>query len=403
LLNKSRKGQACEKKCQNTTPKLDDAEVLRRAEATLEKYFPLQADGYCCKTQTLYQVLIGLGVKKSTIQSICAELSQAPDGETVRGYLNQQLNIDQLSRLEQQLNAALAANWPKKLRRAGSIPVAMDFHDRPYYGKSEQSKGLWVRGETKGGTTHFYRVATAYAMVSGQRVTLAIHFVLPKQETVEVLGALWHRLRQHAIRISCLFLDKGFASVEVYQYLDKRQQPALIACPIRGKQGGTRALCQGNKSYQAEHTFHSGKRQLFTAQVSVCRVFTTAKRTGRHKREARWLLFVRIHLNWTPTQCRQRYRKRFGIETSYRLTNKLLGWTTSPNPALRFVLMGLGFVLLNLWVELCWEFTQVARRGGRTLKADLFRQQRFINFLIRALEHIYGYVSEITAPSPPLL
>ena len=37
------------------------------------------------------------------------------------------------------------------------------------------------------------------------------------------------------------------------------------------------------------------------------------------------------------------------------------------------------------------------------LKATLFRQQRFINFLIRALERLYGYVSEITAPSVPLL
>jgi hypothetical protein len=85
------------------------------------------------------------------------------------------------------------------------------------------------------------------------------------------------------------------------------------------------------------------------------------------------------------------------------LTNKLLGWTTSPNPALRFVLLGLGFVWLNLWVDLCWEFTQIARRGGRLLKTALFRQQRFINFLIRALERHYGYISEITAPSAPLL
>jgi putative transposase len=137
--------------------------------------------------------------------------------------------------------------------------------------------------------------------------------------------------------------------------------------------------------------------------MSVCRVFTTARRTGRHKRQATWLLFVRIHLDWTPERCRQRYRKRFGIETSYRLTNKLLGWTTSPNPALRFVLLGLGFVLLNLWVHLCWESTQVARRGGRMLRTDLFRQQRFINFLIRALERLYGFFSEITAPSAPLL
>ena len=37
------------------------------------------------------------------------------------------------------------------------------------------------------------------------------------------------------------------------------------------------------------------------------------------------------------------------------------------------------------------------------LKATLFRQQRFINFLIRALERLYGCISTITAPSASLL
>jgi len=376
---------------------------LRRAKATLEKYLPMEAEGYSCTGETLHEVLIGVGVKQGTIESVCAELAQAPDGETIRGYLNEQLRVEDLPRLERQINGALAAHWPKKLRRAGPVEVAMDFHNRCYYGKSEQAEGLWVRGETKDGTTRFYRVATAYAIVHGQRVTLSIHFVLPEEGTVEILADLWRNLRQRAMQISCLYLDKGFASIEVYDYLHRRGQPALIACPNRGKKGGTRALCKGNKSYHAEHTFNRGSGESFTAQMSVCRVFATAKRTGRHKRQASWLLFVRIHLDWPPERCRQRYRKRFGIETSYRLANKLLGWTTSPNPALRFMLMGLGFVLLNLWVHLCWEFTQVARRGGRCLKPSLFRQQRFINFLIRALEHLYGCISSITAPSAPLL
>jgi len=347
--------------------------------------------------------LIGVGVKQGTLESVSAELADAPDGETIRRYLNEQLRVEDLPRLERQINAALAAQWPKQLRRGGAVEVAMDFHDRPYYGRREQSAGWWVRGEAKAGTTRFYRVATAYAMVRSQRVTLAIRFVLPREETVVVLAELWRRLRQRGVRISCLYLDKGFASVAVFDYLQERQQPALIACPIRGTKGGTRALCRGKESYRTEHRFKSGSGEWLTAQMSVCRVLTTANRTGRHKRQATWRLFVQMHLDWTPERCRQRYRQRFGIETSYRLANKLLGWTTSPNPALRFVLLGLGFVLLNLWVHLCWEFTQVARRGGRMLKAALFRQQRFINFLIRALERLYGYVSEITAPSVPLL
>ena len=384
-------------------PKLTDEEVLRRAHSTLETHLPLEADGYSCSSTTLYEVLIGVAAHKSTIESVCAELAEAPDGETVRGYLNEQFRVEELSTLERQLNAALTTNWPSKIRRGGPLDVAMDFHDRPYYGKAEQSEGLWVRGKAKDGTTRFYRVATAYAMVRGQRVTLAIRFVLPEDDTVKVVARLWGGLRRRGLQIKCLYMDKGFASVEVFEYLHTRHQPALIACPIRGKDGGTRALCQGRGSYRTTHTFNSGTDQRYTAEVAMCRVFATAKRTGRHQRSADWLLFVLIDLDWTPKQCRQRYRQRFGIETSYRLANQLLGWTTSANPAYRFVLMALGFVLLNLWIQLCWEFTQVARRGGRFLDTERFRQQRFIHFLIHALEKLYGRILEITAPAVPLL
>jgi len=384
-------------------PKLHDAEVLQRAQAIVEKHLPLEADGYRCTSTTLYQVLLGVAANRSTIEAVCADLAGAPDGETIRRYFNEQLRVEDLPALERQINTALSANWPQRLRRGGAVSVAMDFHDRPYYGKAAQDEALWVRGSARDGTTRFYRVATAYLIKRGQRVTLSIRFVLPEDKTVEVVADLRRSLCQRGLEIGCLYLDKGFASVEVFQFLQRCAQPALIACPIRGKTGGTRALCTGRKSYGTDYTFKSGSGEQLTAAVALCRLFTTAKRTGRNPRRGEWLLFVQIGLHWTPEQCRQRYRKRFGIETSYRLANKLLGWTTSPNPAYRFVLLGLGFILLNLWVHLCWLYTQVARRGRRVLARELFRQQRFIKFLIRALERLYGCVAEITAPAAPLL
>src|SRR5215831_2056221 len=45
-----------------------------------------------------------------------------------------------------------------------------------------------------------------------------------------------------------------------------------------------------------------------------------------------------IAVDWTPERCRQRYKKRFGVETSYRLGNKQLGWTCpsrKSHPALK--------------------------------------------------------------------
>ena len=85
-------------------------------------------------------------------------------------------------------------------------------------------------------------------MLNGLRVTLALHFVRPDDDLVSLLDCLLQRSATLGLRCKRLFLDKGFAGTPVLAYLTQRRQPAIIACPIRGKRGGTRALCQGRRS-----------------------------------------------------------------------------------------------------------------------------------------------------------
>ncbi len=385
----------------NDTLKLTDDQVLTRAHDLLQAHLPLTAEGSCCTTDDLLNVLLGLAVNRGTVEAVCRDWLTAPDPETVRHYLNEQLCVEDLSALEQRLNAALRAEVPRRVWRHAR-DVAIDFHDRPYYGKQPQEEGLWVRGKARDGTTRFYRIATAYVILNGLRVTLALRFVLPDMELVSLLDDVLKSLKKQGFRIACLFLDKGFASIAVMEYLTRRAQPAVSACPIRGKTGGTRALCHGRKSYRTTHTFVSGD-QTFAAHVVVCRSFTTAKRTKRLKRRVVWLLYVLIHLDLTPRQTRREYRKRFGIESSYRCAGQVRGWTTSPNPAYRFVLITLSFVLLNVWVHLRWLYAQVPRRGRRWLKTKLFDLCRLAKFMRRALERQYGGVATIQAVAAPRL
>lgn len=382
------------------TLKLSDQKVLDQARAVLKDHLPLEAEGYVCTTDDLYNALLGVAANRGTLQAVCTDWLDIAEPETVRGYLNDQLCVEDLPALEQQLNAALAAQTPKRIYRTPQ-DVAIDFHDRPYYGKQPQNTGLWVRGRAKDGTTRFYRIATAYVMLNGLRVTLALRFVLPEADTLTVLEDLLKRLHLRAIRIACLFLDKGFNGIALMRYLTQRDQPALIACTIRGKQGGTRALCVGPKSYRTTYTFESAEQGTFTASLAVCRAFTTAKRTKRLKRRVEWLIYILIHLDLSPRHARRLYRRRFGIESSYRCAGQVRGWTTSPNAAYRFVLIALSFILLNIWLSLRWLFTQMPRRGRRWLDTKRFQLVRFAKFLRRALEQRYGSVSEIVAVAAP--
>ena len=386
----------------NDTPMLTADQVLQHARQDLQAHLPLQAEGYKCTADDLLNILLTAAARQCTIESACAELSSGPGAETVRQYLNEQLTTERLPELERNLNEALVAEVPKRLWRQDQ-DIAIDLHDRPYYGKTSQEEGLWVRGQAKDGTTHFYRIATAYVIQHGLRVTLALHFFLPTDHIVAVMKMLLGRIEALGIGIKCLFLDKGFAGIDAQTYLQQSGTPTLIACTIRGRTGGTRALCRGNKSYRTAHTFrNTADKKQFTADVAVCRVFSTAKRTGRMKRRAGWLLFILINLDLTPRQARRSYRRRFGVETSYRCAGQVRAWTTSKNPALRFVLIGLGFFLLNVWLHLRWLYTQVPRSGHRQLDTRRFPLTRFARFIVRAVEHRYGCVHQIVAPAVPI-
>jgi hypothetical protein len=124
------------------------------------------------------------------------------------------------------------------------------------------------------------------------------------------------------IRLKRGYLDKGFCSIPVMRGLLAEPDLSIImAAPIKGKTGGTRALCQGRRRYLTEHTFRSTEHGELTVPVMVVRTraYTWV-----------WLVYVLLHvLDLTPRQVRKAYRRRFGIESSYRLLEQVRGKTTA--------------------------------------------------------------------------
>jgi hypothetical protein len=387
------------------TPILTDGKTLRQASEQLQDHLPLYANGYKCKTATLVDVLVAISSQQMTLEQACQALPDTPDPTTIRTYLNKQVTVAQLAELEEGVNAALQAQLPKRLWRK-RLDVAIDVHEQPYYGHTAQEDGLWVRGQRKGGTSRLYRIASAYVVQRGLRVTLGVVFMPAGVAQFTALQTLLRRVQDLNLRIKCLWLDRGFASVDVMTYLDTHGWPAIIGCPIRGKPEGqgTRALCRGRGSYVTAHTFDNHQRdQTYTAQLAVCRVFRNTGRRSQQPRAADWEIYIMINITLTPQQVRARYRHRFGIETSYRCANQVRGWTTSPNPAFRFLLLGLALYMYNVWVALMWYYTQVPRKGGRYLDVALLRLSRLKRILLHALESRYGSVTSITAHAAPLL
>lgn len=349
---------------------------------TLQTHLPLKTEGWRCTTEQTLNSLIKAVAEGSSVEAVCADADGGLSGNRLREQLNTVLDVAHLRQQEAAMNAALQAAIPTGMPRGG-LEVAIDTHDEPFYGKTPELLTYTRKAHAKVGTTHFFRIASAYVIWRDVRLTLALTYVLPEDDLPRVVERLLQRLAHLGLHATVLYLDKGFCCGEIVRYLQHIHQAALLACPIRGKSGGIRALCRGRGSYSTDYTFTDG------TAVRLALVDTRVRDPKAKRKHRKWLAFVLVALAWTPRQVYTKYRRRFGIEATYRLLRQVKVLTNSRNPALRFFFLGLGLVMQNVWVLARWLFTRRPGKGRHKLIPALLRFDRFRKLLVRAVERLY--------------
>jgi hypothetical protein len=358
---------------------------------------PLTMPG-AIQSRDLLRVLVFAAASRLSVHQACDQLEGAPSGPTVLGNLANQFS--DLDALEGHLNNLLARLIPKSLGKRGRR-VAIDVVALPYHGTVEESHQDEVcRSKAKGGTTHFFTYATAYAVVQGRRYTLAMCRVRAKQTMDYVLRTLLTRLVTLGIRIKLLLLDRGFYSVRVIQDLITCELPFIMPAVKRGKKPttaggptGTYALAAAKQSHWTTYTLQSAKEGRVDFDLAVVCHNTRGQR-GRHQREA--LLYATwgvTHHTWS--WIRATYRRRFGIESSYRQGHQARIRTSSRKPALRLLFMGVALVLRNVWVWLQAEVMAQPQRGARQLRPQSLRFARVLLWLMMEVAKHYRLLKEI--------
>jgi hypothetical protein len=356
---------------------------------TMEAHLSLKTEGYRIRTNQTFDLLLKAVAEGSSVEAVCADSCGVVASNTLREQLNEALDVCELRQQESEMNAALRTAIPAGMPRGG-LEVAIDLHDEPFYGKTPELRTYTCKSQAKDGTTHFFRFASAYVIWREVRLTLAVTYVLPEDRLVDVVRQLLQRLGHLGIHASVLYLDKGFCCGEIIRSLQATGQAAILACPIRGKKGGVRALCCGRGSYTTDYTFTDGT----SARLAL--VATRVRDPKLKCKQRKWLAFVVIQLDWPPKQVKAKYRRRFGVEVSYRILRQVKVLTNSRNPALRFFLLGLGLLMQNVWILARWLFTPRPGKGRYKLIPSLLRFDRFRKFLVRAVERFYPPPSAVS-------
>jgi Transposase DDE domain len=395
-----------------------------------------------CSAPVLVSIIFAACARLVSISAAAADFYGGPSVETVRKATH--FNTPKIEILERRLNRALRATRPKKLRACQQ--VAIDLTLIPYHGQHQTKENELYRSQAKSGTTHFHAYASAYLIRHGQRLTLALSYVRQGEDLAVVLKRLMGMVRKTGVRPSLVLLDRGFFSVSVIRYFQRARIPFLMPVPLRGRKkehpdgpGGTRVFEYWSKSGRGQHTLTSTpkkttgtkKKTTGTKNTTTDAKNTTAgtpkktgakqkttgakkitatvgivvhcrNRAGRRKKQGRERL-VYAYWGWDPpaaAQVSELYRRRFGIETSYRQMNQCRARTCTRSPAVRLLLVGVALVLRNVWVWLHWSVLSAPRRGQRLLRLAALRVKRLLLMLLAVAIEMFGVVDGIDTQRP---
>lgn len=342
--------------------------------------------GWLCTAAVVWSVVLRAAARMTSIYAACRDLADAPSNQALLNALIDGLPKT-LSVLERRLNESLTSHLSRTMRRR-AWELAIDWHLVPYYGQPHKSRNEIYYGKPRQGTKKFHAYATACIVMYGQRYTLALTWVRRHETTVTALRRLIARIRDLSLKIRCLLLDRAFFNVPVTEYLQSEQIPFLMPAMFRGrkpKKGRAKTGLHWIKRQRAgwyRHTLKNGKRQV---TLRICVAYRTHKNRKDGKQVKQKLLFGAWRVGGSPTQIRDRYRRRFGIETSYRQMRQAKIYTCTRDPRLRLVFVAVALMLRNLWVWIHETFLPDGRGDRMTLHLETLRFKRLLDWIATAV------------------
>ena len=203
--------------------------------------------------------------------------------------------------------------------------VAIDFHDREYYGDKND---VWiVGGKYKNGTCWFHRYATIEIISRRKRISvfaLPIHVFLNSHKEI-VVKTLIERVLKYVKKIELVLLDRGFFS-------------SAVINTIEGM--GLKFLMPAVNNPKIKYI----RKTVYGFKMGESRFNLIVKGNGKKKRK--WA----TNLEDVPEKLERIYSRRWRIETGYRTKKKFRITTTTRNPVIRFLFFVIELLLYNFWV-----------------------------------------------------
>jgi Transposase DDE domain len=377
------------------------AKRLLREELEMADYSPT------LPASLVVSLLLLASCWQTSLSAACELVKDPPCRETARKAVLACLPPKPRDLLARLL-AALRRTLPDHLTRVPQV-MALDLHQRPYYGNKKgkkKTKGTTKR-QKKAGTRNSFTYATLAVLTPWGRFTVGLMPTRPHMRLTTIVETLLKQAKGVELSVSYLMMDKEFYAAEVIAFLQKAKVAFLIPASRKASNkhlyDPKTAVGWYGFSWTADlmrynpKTKKRGKKGKLTVNVEAC--------VGRNPKDDKPLVYVAWGIfKWSPAQVVQAYRRRFGIEASYRQLNGCLARTSSTSERYRLLLVGVALLLCNLWSYLHSEVFSSGALGETRL--ELWRM-RLLQLCVGVAAHIAalfgGYIDEwlTQRPVPP--
>jgi hypothetical protein len=347
----------------------------------------LKDHGWKCTVQVVLGIVLRAAARSISVSAACKDLARAPSDQAVMNALDDGLPKT-VPVLERRLNEALTGQLPRRLRRR-KWQVAIDWHLSPYYGRPLKSRNEIVRSKPKQGTANFHAYASACIVQHGWRYTLALTWVRRHETMVVVLRRLIARIREIGLKIKRILVDRAFFNAGVIDFFQQENLPFLMPVMFRGRRPKKGARPTGLHWIRRQpagwyaHTMKNGTKPKLS--FSVCVNYRRYRDRSTRKRKIQKMLFAAWRVRGSPTEIRERYRKRFGIETSFRQMRQARIYTCTRSPRLRLFYMAVALIVRNAWVWI--HQTRLAEGNGERiiLHQERLRFKRMLDWIVHEI------------------
>jgi hypothetical protein len=342
--------------------------------------------------EDIYEVLVSACADGTSVSTLCGSSENPPPANTILYHLRTKFELE---RLERVANTLLRRDIVELLPE--QVEVCADLHLRPYYGGEDDTDQLY-HSEAKRGTTAFHAYATLYARVRNKRYTLAVRRLEDGDTASIVLAEFLGVLDGLDTEVKAVYLDRGFYDSKCLTLLQAHNY-AYVVPIIRWGEAIQQELSEGWS--RVIHHDLTGKLDGHSWTVEFPVYIDCTYLNGRYDENGvgRHGYAADAPFIDTPRQARYHYSKRFGIESSYRLSEQAIATTTTRDATVRLLYVVVSLLLQNAWRYPHYEYVATPRRGGRRLWWWPYKE--FVNIVRRAAWTALAVRRAVPANRPP--